>query len=366
MTLSQSTDKQNTVLAGSMPAARVIFGLIALAFLIHLGFFAIGVGPTALEAYYGDAATGSSFYTSLQTLLRALFVDSIGTGRVFSMMCAMSALVLLARLCASWSGDVVVGAAIPLGVLMFPQTAFTLALATPHALLMLLTVVGFAATRWVGDREKSVAPLSLGVVCVALVFLAPSGLGVAAAIIVFVCFEGRGRTFLAMLAATICVVGFLLSLWFPIPLSASPPFGLVETNVLTLQDGLWRAFAMLWVALVLSAAALLGSVSLRQCIGRDAVRRSMVLGLSFAVSLLWLIFGVASPPADLPVLFTAVLVLGVVAALPLVLWVRLVMPSIQSVWIWILLPVLMYSCFWVVLGPINLAAFPYDQIEARP
>ncbi|MBT7451274.1 MAG: hypothetical protein HN793_10630 [Rhodospirillaceae bacterium] len=349
-----------------MSSALIIFGLIALAFLTHLGFFAIGVGPTDLEAFYVEASAGSSVYGSVQTLLQSLFGDSIVVGRAFSVICAMTGLVLLARLCASWTGDVIVGAVMPLGLLMFPQAAFVFALATPHALMMLLTIVGLMAATRVSEGRPFVAPMQVGGVCGVLIFLDPAGLGIAAGIVAFVILERRDRTFLTTLVAMVIIVGLVLSLLFPIPLSAELPSGLVETRALTLQDGLWRGFAMLWVALAFSAVALWRSAALRLSLGDHAVRRSVALGLSFVIATLWLIYGIAPPPADVPVWFTAILVLGVVSALPLVLWIRFVMPSIQSVWIWILLPVVMYSCFWVVLGPINLGAFPYDQIESRP
>ncbi len=71
-----------------------------------------------------------------------------------------------------------------------------------------------------------------------------------------------------------------------------------------------------------------------------------------------------STDLSLVLAFNSILPLGVMLTLPMVLWIRFVMPQIRSVWIWILLPVVMYSCFWVVLGPIDLDAFPYDQVGA--
>ena len=366
MTPNQPSVKTHPALVGPRPAAWIIFGLITLAFLTHLGFFAIGVGPTDLEAIYVDANAAPSAFGALQMLLRTLFGGTNEAGRVFSMMCATLGVIFLARLCAAWTGDVIIGAVMPLGLLLFPQVAFAFALATPHAFLMLLTIAGLTAATQMSDGKQLAAPIQVGGVCGVLVFLDPAGIGLAAAIVVFVILERRDKTFLTILVATMAIIALSFSLWFPIPLSSSLPFGLVETGSLTFQDGLWRAFAMLWVALALSALALWRSAPLRQRIGSHGVRRSVVLGLSFAISTLWLIYGLAPPPADIPVWFTMVLGLGVMAALPLVLWIRLVMPSIQSIWVWILLPVVMYSCFWVVLGPINLDAFPYDQIDRRP
>lgn len=366
MILNQSNGEKCAAPSGSMPVALSLFGLIALAFLAHLSFFAIGVGSTNIESFYLDADAGSSIYGSLQMLLRTIFGDSHVAGRVLSVVCAVIGVIALARLCALWAGDVIVGAVMPLGLIIFPQAAFTFALATPHALLMLLTVFGLAAATRVSDGNQYVAPMQVGSVSVLLMFLEPTGLGLAVAVVAFAGLDRRDRTFLIILLATMVAFGLLLSLRFPFPQRTSLPGGLDMTQVLTLQDGLGRMFAMLWVALAFSAAALMFSATLRDRIGGRAVGRTVATGLSFAISTLWLVFGIEPRPSDLPVYFTAVLVLGVVSALPLVLWIRLVMPKIQSVWIWILLPVVMYSCFWVVLGPINLDAFPYDQIESLP
>jgi len=141
-------------------------------------------------------------------------------------------------------------------------------------------------------------------------------------------------------------------------------WGVAQNSIV--QDGFLRSFSMLWLALFFSAFALWRSEALRLKMGPSNVRRSIRAGVAFLISLVWWALQSTPLDADPRVSFHAVLILGVLASLPMVLWMRFVMPSIQSVWVWILLPVVMYSCFWVVMGPIDLSGFPYDQISARP
>ncbi len=362
MTLSPTPSNDSYGQKGLFPIARIILALISIAFLTHLIFFATGVGAVALESFYVGSEAEQSVFAALQSILGS----SPLAGRAFSVICAITALFLLARFCAVWTGDALVGAVMPLGIVLFPQVAFVFALATPHALLLLLTMIGLSAPTWSAVHDERFGGLLAGSACSVLVFLDSVGLGLAVAILIFVCSERQNRTFILWLLSVLICVSLLLFLWFPVSFFSTQPTGLIETQALTVQQGVWQGFAMLWVALAFSVMALISSKSLRLKIGNRAVRRSVMLGGSFLIAFGWLMFGLAPAPSDLPIWFIPVLGLGVVSALPLVLWIRLVMPSIQSIWIWILLPVVMYSCFWVILGPINLDAFPYDQIEARP
>ncbi|MDG2244317.1 MAG: hypothetical protein P8L66_12595 [Rhodospirillaceae bacterium] len=346
---------------GLFPIALFIFALIAIAFLTHLIYFATGVGTTALESFYVGSEVEQSVFAALQSILGS----SPKIGRAFSVVFAITGLVLMARLCAVWTGDALVGAVMPLGMILFPQAAFVFALATPHALLMLLTMIGLSAPTWSVVRDERFGALLAGSTSSAMVFLDPTGLGLAVAILIFACSERQNRTFVFWLLSTFICVSLILLLWFPISFFSAQPTGLIEAQAFTVQTGVWQGFAMLWVALAFSVIALISSKSLRLKIGDRSVRRSVILGASFFIAFGWLMFWLAPAPSDLPIWLVSVLALGVVSALPLVLWVRQVMPSIQSIWIWILLPVVMYSCFWVILGPVNLDAFPYDQIKAE-
>jgi hypothetical protein len=340
--------------------ARVLLVLIGGVFLAHLLYFALGTPFTALEAVSAEGGTAYLFLRGVSSA--AAGSDAVMVGRGFSILCALTGLILLARLCETWSGDAVIGAALPVGFILFPPTAFTFAMATPHALLMVLSVIGLRAATVRNNRPEIWSAMKVGGVSGFLPFLDPTGFGLSGALLMVAWAEHRSVRQALVSGALAASVMALLMLVFPLSPLAALSSGLVERGVTTIENGLFLSFAMLWVALIFSVAALALSKSLRQSIGSTAVRRSVVLGAAFVLTFLWLIFGAAQRPADYPITFNTILVFGLVAALPMVMWIRLVMPAIRSVWIWILLPVVMYSCFWVILGPIDLAGFPYNQI----
>lgn len=118
-------------------------------------------------------------------------------------------------------------------------------------------------------------------------------------------------------------------------------------------------YSMLWVGALMSALALRSAV-VRQELGRIGIGYASV---GFAAFALMTLLGPALglwPAAEMTTALTYVVPLGVLGVMPLIVWVRRVMPTVKSVVAWIAFPVIMYSCFWVVLGPVKTDRYPYS------
>ncbi|MEQ9446294.1 MAG: hypothetical protein RJS98_12075 [Rhodospirillaceae bacterium] len=325
------------------PAARVGAVIVAAAsviFLAHLSYFAINVPPLEKEA--------------------------LVFSRTIACTSAALSLFLLNKVLSAWTGDGVVGASAALGFLLFPATAFVYGLFVPIAMLVFLFLLGVWLATVIKSGARFLVPLLIGGIVAALPFLASGGFYLSAALLCLVAIERPPKRFLMIAAGAVVLSGVALSYSFPGRENIVPKaWGFVSAPVLL--DGVVRPYAMLWLGLAFSFCSALGSKSLRQRLSSVLVRRLVVIAIVFCLAMLSMIIGDRDGGTDLSLALAlnAILPLGVMLTLPMVMWVRFVMPQIKSVWIWILLPVVMYSCFWVVLGPIDLGAFPYDQIGSR-
>lgn len=365
MTHDQADTVYRSGVAGSPTVALILFGAIMVTFVGHILLFATGVGSQAFESLYLNDPSLAPTYALILDLWQACFGASEFAGRSLSVVCAVIAVVTLARVCIGWSEDYISGAVIPLGMVLFPQTAFTFALSTPHALLSAVFMLGVMVGTHRDQSRAGTSAVIVGIVCGLLPFLDGSGFALALVVVALVWIEGHEKGFLVRLLSAAIVLLVVQSLFysqFPI---GSFELDWSDNQRAMVQDGLLRPFSMLWLALCFSLLALWRSKALRLKMGSSNVRRSICVGIAFLIALVWLTFLSSPTPLDLRVSFNGVLILGVLASLPMVLWIRFVMPSIQSVWVWILLPVVMYSCFWVIMGPINLSGFPYDQLAVR-
>lgn len=348
-----------TAKSSARQIARLITAAISLVFAGHLMFFAFGLDMTPLEvAYVADSGLYGTLVNALQMLVSVEFLIA----RYLSVVCAIISIILMANVCEGWCGDSIVGACLPAGLLLFPVSAYIFALSIPFALMLLLSLLSLrfaTATGKVSLLRNAVIPAGLSGI---VIFLDWSGIGLAVAIALAVMVTHRTLSISFAYTAALVVAVVLLSIFYPLPTEPNvlPPS--VEVLTATSVDGLLMPYAMLWVGLAFSLAALGLSRSLRQRMGNSLLHRSALAILVFGVALIWL---TASYPtsAGYMIALNAVIGLGVLACIPMVLWIRWVMPSIKSVWVWILLPVVMYSCFWVILGPIDWAGFPYDQLS---
>ncbi len=342
---------------------RLILGSITVVFTAHLILFLLYASTSALEAEYRTPLETGTAYSAFLAGWGMIFGQSLFATRIISAFCALATVVFMARITVRWSGDEATGAALPLGLVLFPPTAFIFTQSTPHAMTALLTVLAVTAVTCESDQRRPMALIKAGLICALLPTLHAMGLGLSVAILVIAFIQlGFSRvmlTFSAGTAAGIIGLGFL----FHLSPEAFPQERLFqETTGVTWMSAVMRHYAMLWVALAFSVMALAGSRALRDVLGQNGVRRSVALLAAFAIALMWMMLNPGGSPNNGTLAINAVLVLGIMAAMPMVLWVRLIMPRIRSVFIWILLPVIMYSCFWVVLGPIDLQGFPYDRL----
>jgi hypothetical protein len=323
----------------------VIFALVALIFTAHLSYFAINVPPLELEVMW--------------------------LGRAIACVCAVLSLFLLSRVITGWTGDAVVGASASLALLLFPSTAFVYALSVPIALLVFLFLLGVWLATVADGGARTFVPLVIGGIAAALPFLAVAGFYLSVVLLTLTVIERPPKRFLVMVGGATVLSVSVLSLAFPMTESANR-ISLDFWSLPVLLDGAvlvdWivRPYAMLWLGLAFSLFGVLGSRPLRQRICSVLARRLVVIAIVFCFAVIGLAAGYRDASTDLSraLGFNALLPLGVMLTLPMVLWIRFVMPQIKSVWIWILLPVVMYSCFWVVLGAIDLGAFPYDQVAS--
>ena len=202
--------------------------------------------------------------------------------------------------------------------------------------------------------------ICVGMLSLALVALDISSAGIAFGLLVMVLLRSEIIPIFRLMVGLIMVIllGLILNTY---PASFGDAKGITYVQPLIIQSPV-MAYLMLWVAIGFSLLALSVSKRLREVLSPQYLRQSIQVMGVFFIALLWLWYQFRSSPADMLAALSGLLSLGVIAVLPMVVWIRRVMPQLRSLPVWILLPVVMYSCFWVILGPIDLNAFPYDQL----
>jgi len=332
--------------------AWIILGAILLALGAHLTLFLLYATP--VNSNNDSAATG---------LLWGQMARNVGGQwfRFVSVVCGLAAAFHAARLATRWSKDDLTGAALPLGFLLFPPAIYFFTQPTPYAVIALLTVIGFDMATACPYRFRRSNLICVGIVSLVLVALDTSSAGIAAGLLAMVLMRNEATIQLRVILGVIMLIVLSVSLTKS-PASFTYAFGSPDVQFMA-NNSPFIAYAMLWVALGFALVALFASKGLRDVLSPQGLRRSIqVLGIFF-VALMWLWYQFRSSPADVLAALSGLLALGVLAVLPMVIWIRRVMPQLRSLLVWILLPVVMYSCFWVVLGPINLNSFPYDQLK---
>ena len=300
-------------------SARLILGGIFMVFVAHLALFVAGVPQTHMEQIFLSGETPYSVYGAVINSIGGLTGSTLYAGRVLSAFCALTAMALVAWYGRRVSGDEICGAVLPLGFVFFPPLAFVFSQATPHAVMVLLSV------------------------CVIVMV---DGL------------SRTGKVGACLVAALIGAVVLAFGISMLSSVGDSSALDATSMSAVLLQP-----YAMLWVALGFTLLGLTASKALREVMTPSGVRRSLLhLGL-FVVALVWALFVTGENSQSLGSTFTALFGFGLFAVLPMVIWIRKVMPRLRSILVWILLPVIMYSCFWVILWPIDLDGFPYNQLR---
>lgn len=360
MEISNASLKQSIGYTTTKVIAWLLVFVTLTVFCGHIGFFAKVMGVQPLESFYSVGPGSTTLYGDMVGVLQSATDEVIG--RVLSVSFAAGALIVLWRMVDEWCGDSIVGAAITIGLILFPAAAYTASLASPVSFSMFMSVLAL----FLGVQPKSKKPIvqiSMSAVIIGLLpFLGAHGVGLAIAGSTVILGTNLRRERVVAFCVVLALWITCLAQFYPLTVSlGSESVSVSQSGAIPLV-GMASTFAMLWVGLIVSVSVLVFSPSLRQRMGSVSVRRSVLVISAFIISVIWVVIFYPTPVKRV-VALCASLVFGVAACLPMVLWLRWVMPSIQSVWIWILLPVLMYSCFWVVLGPIDWAGFPYDQVK---
>lgn len=341
-------------------SAFLMLGASAVLFLAHMTVFGAYVPLTEHELMYWHGQAADTLYGTVLHGVDRLFGPSVFVARSVSMVSGLLTLMLAASLADRWSGDALCGAALGLGLLLFPTVAYGFAQGTPYGLISLCTVLAIYLI--VSGNVGRARVLSTGVLCAVLPFLHPVGIGAAGLILVFAAWQWQARPLLLQFIFAGGVVFIVLAVFWP----ALPDVSVSSSGNQSAQPGWYTAlvvpYAMVWVAWIFSVLALLASKPLRGILAAEGVKRSWLMVSGFLILTLGAPLVPLRLDETLNMVFTPLVVVGVVAALPMVMWIRLVMPQLKSIVVWIILPVVMYSCFWVVLGPIDLGGFPYDQL----
>jgi hypothetical protein len=289
-----------------------IFGIYAL----YAWYLMNNLPIFPMETAYADGQGGVLFST-----IRRSWELAVGGGviavRSLSVFCALAAIGLTYRIGVILSHDQVSGAFLALAYVLFPPLAGVFSLATPHALTTALSLLA-----------------------VVLVLEPQVRFGLLGRIV--------GAISLVVIGAAIGTNN----------ISEDDLAGAGQNTVLSAA---LLPYAMLWVS-ALTGLFLSGRASLRLRLGSPGIWIVRAAPLAAATFLVGLVLIGRWQAGQLLSAAGYVFGLCVLGALPLVMWVRFVMPEVRAVLAWLAFPVIMYSGFWVVLGPISGESFPYSEV----
>jgi len=355
-------------LSSSRLTGFILFGGIVVLFAFYGVYFAqtlVVLAPE--EALLRAAAEGQGqAYAVLLAAWQGLAGESLLAARVLSLLTGVLAIVLAFRIAHRLTRDAVMAAFFILSFVLYPPLVAAFALATPHALFVLLALAVLdVLLPGAGDTSPSqrLNGLAAGVPAMLGVLLHPLGPVVMPLWVVF-CGVVTSRRSSAVIALGFSLLA-ILAIMLTAPIIPSDPdvSGAGHTDIF---KALVLPYAMVLVGTGLSAVAAFSkhvrdTIGLRQIV---AVLLGPLLGAAIVLS------SVATGLYDVGQLVTAavyVFPFAFLAPWPLIVWVRHVMPQVKSFPAWIAFPVIMYSCFWVVLGPVDPAKFPYSHRQvAQP
>ncbi len=268
-----------------------------------------------MEMAYSNGQ-GSFLFSTIQRLWALAVGEYLNANRSLSVLCAVGALGLAYRIGATLSGDQTVGAFLALGFVLFPPVVGLFSLATPHAPVALLSLG--AATLGVEPMGQKTRK-----------------------------WRGVGVTILLAVAVIIGLDDV------PEDRLGGPSQGTILTSVIL-------PYAMLWTGALLGLVASY-SPKVRGRLGHRVWMARGALAVT-AVFLTGMVFLFDMHADQLLAATGYVFGIGLLGVLPLILWVRFVMPDVRMVLAWLAFPVIMYSGFWVILGPIDRESFPYNWL----
>ncbi len=337
--------------------------------------YAIAAGVVVLFAFYGtyfvqmlvmlspeqvamaEAARGASeadsMYPFILSIWQIVAGPSLIAARTLSLLASVLAIVIAFSIARRLSGDMVMAAFLVLPFVLYPPLVATWVSATPHALFLLCAFGAFALLQ---RAPHGAAVPGAGALVFIATLLHPLGLVVMPVWALFIGLILYDRRALVVFAfAVIAAVGSLI-----IGLGAVADADVAAAGHDTILKALALPYAMVIVGTGLSVIAAL-SRQTRSALGLRntlTVLAGPVLGAGILLAVH------AADGLTVGQFVTAagyVFPLAFLAPWPLIYWVRHVMPQVKNIVAWISFPVIMYSCFWVVLGPVDPHRFPYSH-----
>ena len=304
---------------GGGTAAWVGRGVLAMVwglYVVCAWYLILHLPAFPMEVAYADGQ-GSWLFSTMRRFWDFTLGDDLVGARSLSALCAFGAIGLTYRIGVALSRDQTVGAFLALGFVLFPPITGIFSMATPHALSATL---GLAAIALVVEPRVSLRRA----------------------------WRGAGAVLLLAAAVGIGIDGV-------------PKDSLGGPGQGTALGAVILPYAMLWVGTLMALPAS-RSLEVRGrlgCTGLRVVRIAPLVVIAF--------LGILAICGDwqagqLLIAAGYVFGVGLLGVLPLIMWVRFVMPGVRSILAWLAFPVIMYSCFWVVLGPVSRDSFPYNWI----
>ncbi len=345
--------------------ALAIFMVVVVLFAFYGVYLARSLVPlstemSALELSHSGWTDTISAYALLLKAWGAIAGPSLNAARTFSLLAAVASLVMVFHIGRRLSGDPLIAACLTISFVLYPPLVGTLVCATPHAAAMLLSLmvmeVMLTATQRSGG-DRFIYGCLAGVLASFATLLLPLAAILMPLWLLF-CGAFMSATAIALIITFATSAVILL-------LNISPPHVDVDLSASghsTIFTALILPYAMVPVFVLLGSLAAC-STTVRSEIGV----RWLVVGLAAPVVLggsLWLAVAWGSlMPGQLVTTMGYGIVFTIFAPWPLIVWARRVMPQVKSLLAWIVFPVVMYSCFWVILGPVDPGKFPYSHLQ---
>lgn len=342
--------------------AALVFCCVALLFAFYGVYWVQTLVPLTVEldalaqAKQGVMAAQGAFHIIL-AVWQVAAGETLVAARLLSLLAAVAALVMTFRLGWRLSGDRVIAAFLCLSFVFYPPLVATFSIVTPHALFALLCLAVLDLLLTSAIRNQYLFGGMAGVLSGLAVMLLPLGSPIIPLWLLLcglVAADMLGAVLALMLSLATALVAWLLGVMPPV---FDADLSLAGHDTLT--RSLLLPYGMVWVSVLLGGLAVC-STFVRQTIGHTRAM-AVVAAPLFAAGLL--LAGVALgklTTGQLLTAFAAVFPFALLAPWPLILWVRRIMPNVKSLFAWLVFPVVMYSCFWVVLGPVRPAKFPYS------
>jgi hypothetical protein len=346
-------------------AALAVFAGVVFLFAVYADYLARVMVPlpteSAAAALLGLAADGAGVYARIVAAWQALAGSGLHAARLLSVLAALAGIVLLVRIGARLMADVAGAAFLGLGFVIYPPLVGTYAAATPHASTTLLALAALALLLHAAGRPPLAGVwhgLAAGALCALAVLLVPLA-NVLMPLWLLVCGAVAGARTAAGTALGVTLLTAVIAAAAALPVPAVD-LDLAVGGQGSVLTALLMPYAMV-VAVTMLGVAALASPVVRASLGLPrAVVMVAAPPMAFAVLLAAVATG-ALAPGQLTTAMGYAAPFMLLAPVPLIVWVRRVMPGVKSLLAWIVFPVIMYSCFWAILGPIDPETFPYSH-----